>query len=107
VKTTMIFAALMVATAGCWHHGVVMVSGPAPVVVVEEDDRAWDGAVWITYHHHHHGPGCGHYYHHGAWHVYESSYVYLQPRHAHYGMRIEPPGPEHRSPPPDHPPHHR
>lgn len=103
MRNALIFATLLLATAGCWHHGVI-VSGPAPVVVVEEE-RAWDGQVWIGFHGHHHGPGCGHFFHHSAWHVYRENYVYVRPNHAHFGVRIESSGPDRHSPPPDRPRH--
>jgi hypothetical protein len=106
MKSSLACIFLALVSAGC-HVREVGVSRPATVVVVEEDSRAWDGVVWVTYRHHHHSAGCGHYYHHAEWHLYPAEHVYVG-GHGHFGatIRVEGKGsgkPEHHKPDHDKP----
>ncbi|KAF0240528.1 MAG: protein product from [Planctomycetota bacterium] len=78
------FALLVVLAAsllvtGCHRHRVV----------VHDADAVWDGHVWVTVTHHVHGLSCGHYWHHGCWHLYPDDYVYFEAGYGHYGLYVD------------------
>ena len=89
-------AALLIST-GCGRRTVVVVNNPPPSSGGVTDDGpahdastgdAWDGATWVVVRGHVHGPRCGHYHHHGVWHVYPENHVYAGPHHHHWGVTV-------------------
>lgn len=88
IAFVVVLAAL--ASPGCVvHRHRVVHHDPAPrtVVVEPDDERYWDGAAFVVVRGHRHGPGCGHYYHHGCWHLHPENHVYIVDGHRHYGVR--------------------
>ncbi|MCC6739308.1 MAG: hypothetical protein IT452_09695 [Planctomycetia bacterium] len=84
--------------AGCVHrHVTVAESAPPPdevvlvepegdVIIVEEVDPVWDGHTWVYVDAHVHGPGCGHWFHHGCWHLRPFDWTYVEIGYAHFGI---------------------
>lgn len=96
-------AALALAATGCGpRRTVVVVQQPAapppstnsaPVADDgpphdEASGDAWDGERWVVIRGHVHGPGCGHYHHHGVWHVHPAAHVYVGGRGHHWGVGV-------------------
>ncbi|MBI2919778.1 MAG: hypothetical protein HYY18_01685 [Planctomycetes bacterium] len=85
-----IFAALLAGTvplASCGCHDYqrrVYVSTD-----YGHEDEYWDGHAWIVVYDHVHGPGCGHYWHHGYWHLYPEHHIYYHSGYAHYGVYVD------------------
>ncbi|MCE9581174.1 MAG: hypothetical protein K8T20_01525 [Planctomycetes bacterium] len=49
----------------------------------------WDGERWVVVvRGHHHGPGCGHYFHSGAWHLHPANFVYVGGRGHHFRVIV-------------------
>jgi hypothetical protein len=90
MKLCTLFVSLVVAltSVGC-RRQVVVTSEPERVVVVREPDSVWDGHVWITVRGHVHSSHCGHYWHHGCWHLYPEDHVYYEAGYGHFGLYVE------------------
>lgn len=51
--------------------------------------RVWDGCSFVMLCRHVHGPGCGHYFHSGCWHVHPQHHVYASHRSRHFEKECE------------------
>ncbi len=86
--------------AGCAHRHVTVVESspasegdiyedevyPADEVVLEEAcEPAWDGHAFVVIESHQHGFGCGHFFHHGCWHLHPFDWIYLEIGYSHCG----------------------
>ena len=82
--------ALSLLGTGCVRRTVVVHDeGPRPEPIHDAySGDCWDGERWVVYHGHVHSAHCGHYYHHGAWHLYPVSHVYVHPGCHHWGVVV-------------------
>ena len=96
--TTVLLAGLLV--SGCVHRHYAVVEpsvDPAPdiygaeepyvddqgyadeaFIYEEESEPFWDGHAFIVVASHAHGRGCGHWYHHGCWHLFPEHHDYTE-----------------------------
>ena len=55
----------------------------------ENSGDCWDGERWVVVTHGHvHHPGCGHFFHHNAWHLHPVDFVYVGHNHHHFRVIV-------------------
>jgi hypothetical protein len=55
----------------------------------ENSGDCWDGERWVVVTRGHvHRHGCGHHFHHNAWHLHPANHVYVGSRHHHFRIIV-------------------